>query len=98
MAFALRDHSGAFVANEIALTVLEASGLTAARPLARGRMSLASAKALARRRSQYARVRMEGIVIAACGAGPLDCAKYVAPHYVHVARNEMSGTKNTLAS
>lgn len=99
VAFALRDHSGAFVANDVALTMLTRAGVTTARPLYRGTpRTLARVKAIARARSHYARVRMEGIVIAACGAGPLHCAKYVAPHYVHVARNEMSGAKNTVAA
>ncbi len=94
VAFALRGHDGQFIANDVALDVLARSGVTTASPLARGVFSLAQVKTLARRRSHYARARMEGVVIAACGAGPLDCAKWVAPHYTHVARDEMTGTHN----
>jgi hypothetical protein len=98
VAFALRGHDGAFVANDRALDVLARAGLAAARPLYRGTpRSLARIQAIARRRSHYARERMEGVVIAACGAGPHDCAKWVAPQYVHVARDEMTGAHNLLA-
>jgi hypothetical protein len=99
VAFALRAHDGRFVDNDRALDLLARAGVTAARPLARGVFTLAQVKALARRRSQYAqhgRARMEGVVVAACGAGPDACAKWVAPHYVHVARDEMTNARNAV--
>jgi hypothetical protein len=99
VAFALRGHDGAFVPNEEALDVLARAGLTVSLPLYRGTpRTLAHVKAIARRRSQYARERMEGVVIAACGADPSACAKWVAPHYVHVPRDDMTGAHNRVLS
>ncbi len=96
IAFSLQDRRGRWVANDHALERLASAGLTAARPIWRGRPRSLRALRTLQQRSQFGRARMEGIVVAPCGAGPEACAKWVASGYQAPRAHTMTGAHNAL--
>lgn len=98
VAFALRDGHGRFLPNDEALPALAVAGLTAARPLLRGRPGSLAALRRLLGRSGCGSARMEGLVVAVCGAGPERCGKWVERGYVPLTPTALTGAHNVLAA